>query len=57
MSLLEHLRKEDEEFYPVLRKAAGHNVKLIEVSEVFATDLKRSLDLCLDFLIDMTKGF
>ncbi len=24
--LLEHLRKEDEEFYPVLRKAAGHNV-------------------------------
>ena len=47
--LLEHLRKEDEEFYPVLIEAAGHNMKLKEALEVFAKDLEKPF--CLYFCI------
>lgn len=38
-SLLEHLKDEDEKFYPVLRKEAEQNKKLKEGLEIFAKDL------------------
>ena len=37
-SLLEHLKEEDEKFYPVLRKEAEQNKKLKEELEIFAKD-------------------
>ena len=37
-SLLEHLKEEDEKFYPVLRKEAEQNKELKEELEIFAKD-------------------
>ncbi len=37
-SLLEHLKEEDEKFYPVLWKKAEHNKELKEELEIFAKD-------------------
>ncbi len=37
-SLLEHLKEEDEKFYPVLCKEAEQNKKLKEELEIFAKD-------------------
>ena len=39
-TLHEHLKEEDEKFYPVLLKEAEQNKKLKEELEVFAKDLK-----------------
>ena len=39
-ALHEHLKEEDEKFYPVLLKEAEQNKKLKEELEVFAKDLK-----------------
>ena len=38
MSLLEHLKEEDEKFYPVLWKEAEQNKQLKEELEIFAKD-------------------
>jgi len=55
--LLEHLRKEDEKFYPVLIEAAGHNMKLKEALEVFAKDLDSVSRFVLRFFDRYDKGF
>jgi len=57
VSLLEHLRKEDEKFYPVLRDAAGHNMKLKEALEVFAKDLESVSRFVFGFFDRYHKGF
>ena len=38
-TLIEHLKKEDEKFYPVLLREAEQNKKLKEGLEIFAKDL------------------
>ena len=48
-SLLEHLRKEDELLYPVLRKKAEHNEKLKELLDVFAKDMENVSRVVMDF--------
>jgi hypothetical protein len=48
-SLLEHLRKEDELLYPVLRKEAEHNEKLKELLDVFAKDMENVSRVVMDF--------
>ena len=48
-SLLEHLKKEDERLYPVLRKEAEHNVKLKEILDVFAMDMENVSRVVMDF--------
>lgn len=48
-SLLEHLRKEDELLYPVLKKEAEHNEKLKELLDVFAKDMESVSRVVMDF--------
>jgi len=48
-SFLEHLKKEDEQLYPVLRKEAGHNKKLKEILDVFTMDMENVSKVVLDF--------
>ncbi len=48
-SLLEHLKKEDEQLYPVLKKEAGHNEKLKELLDVFAKDMENVSRVVMDF--------
>ena len=57
LSLLEHLRKEEEEFYPVLIEAARHNMKLKEALEVFAEDLDSVSRFVFGFFDRYDKGF
>ncbi len=48
-SLLEHLKKEDELLYPVLKKEAEHNEKLKELLDVFAKDLENVSRVVMDY--------
>ncbi len=48
-SFLEHLKKEDERLYPVLRKEAEHNKKLKELLDVFAVDMENVSKVVLEF--------
>ena len=48
-SLLEHLKKEDELLYPVLKKEAEHNEKLKELLDVFAKDMENVSRVVMDF--------
>ena len=48
-SLLEHLKKEDERLYPVLRKEAEHNKKLKELLDVFAVDMENVSRVVMEF--------
>ncbi len=48
-SLLEHLKKEDELLYPVLKKEAEHNKKLKELLDVFAKDMENVSRVVMDF--------
>ncbi len=48
-SLLEHLRKEDELLYPVLKKEAEHNDRLKELLDVFAKDMENVSRVVMDF--------
>ncbi len=56
-SLIEHLKEEDEKFYPVLRRASEHNKKLKEVLEVFAKDLDSVSRFVFGFFDRYDKGF
>jgi hemerythrin-like domain-containing protein len=40
-SILNHMKKEDKEFYPVLRKVAKHNQRLKETLNEFDKDMAR----------------
>ncbi len=48
-SLLEHLKKEDERLYPVLKKEAEHNKKLKEILDVFAVDMENVSRVVMEF--------
>ncbi len=54
-SLLEHLKKEDEQLYPFLKKEAEHSVKLKEILDVFAMDMENVSRVVMDFLINILK--
>ena len=48
-SFLEHLKKEDEQLYPVLKKEAEHNKKLKEILDVFTMDMENVSKEVLEF--------
>lgn len=48
-SLLEHLKKEDELLYPVLKKEAEQNEKLKELLDVFAKDMENVSKVVMEF--------
>ncbi len=55
-TLLEHLKEEDEKFYPVLWKEAEQNKKLKEELEVFAKDLDSITRVVFGFFDRHDKG-
>ena len=55
-TLLEHLKVEDERFYPVLWEVAGKDNKLKEELEVFAKDLESVTRVVLGFFDRYDKG-
>ncbi|MHC4270626.1 MAG: hemerythrin domain-containing protein [Planctomycetota bacterium] len=57
VTLLKHFEKEDEKFYPILREAAGHNMKQKEVLEVYAKDLENVSEFVFGFFDRFDKGF
>ncbi len=48
-SLLEHLKKEDVKFYPVLYKVAKHNNNLKNILDLFAMDMENVSKVVLEF--------
>ena len=56
-SLLEHLKEEDEKFYPVLWKETEQNKRLKETLEVFAKDLESASGFVFEFFDRCDKGF
>ena len=54
--LLEHLKKEDVKFYPVLYKVAEHNKNLKKVLDVFAMDMENVSKVALEFFDKYPKG-
>ena len=55
-ALLEHLKEEDEKFYPILRKEAEQNKKLKEALDIFAKDLENVSKVVLEFFDRFDKG-
>ncbi len=55
-TLLDHLKDEDEKFYPVLWKEAEQNKRLKEELEVFAEDLESVSRIVLEFFDRYDKG-
>ncbi len=55
-SLLEHLKKEDVKFYPVLYKLAEHNNSLKNVLELFAMDMENVSTVALEFFDKYSRG-
>ncbi len=55
-TLLDHLKDEDEKFYPVLWKEADQNKRLKEELEVFAEDLESVSRIVLEFFDRYDKG-
>ena len=55
-ALLEHLKEEDEKFYPVLRKEAEKNKKLKEELDIFAKDFESVSKVVLEFFDRFDKG-
>lgn len=53
--LLAHLKHEDEEFYPRLRKAAERDKSLNELLNVFARDMKQITDTAQNFFKKYSK--
>lgn len=47
--LFSHLEKEDEKFYPLLKKESETNASLKEALDIFAKDFERISLLCRDF--------
>ncbi len=54
--LLEHLKKEDVKFYPVLYKAAEHNKSLKNVLDLFAMDMENVSRVVLEFFDKGPRG-
>ena len=55
-SLLEHIKKEDERLYPVLRKEAEHNKKLKEILDVFTVDMENVSRVVMEFFDKYSEG-
>ncbi len=55
-ALLEHIKEEDEKFYPILRKEAEQNKKLKEELDIFAKDLENVSKVVLEFFDRFDKG-
>ena len=55
-TLHEHLKEEDEKFYPILRKKAEQNKKLKEELDVFAKDLESVSKVVSGFFDRYDKG-
>jgi hemerythrin len=55
-SLLEHLKEEDEKFYPVLRKEAEQNKELKEELEIFAKDWGNVSSVAFEIFDKYDKG-
>ncbi len=54
--LLEHLKKEDVKFYPVLYKVAEHNKNLKKVLDVFAMDMEKVSSVVQRFFDKYSEG-
>ncbi len=54
--LLEHLNKENEQLYPVLRKEAEHNKSLQNELDIFAIDPEYLTRVVLEFFDDYSGG-
>jgi len=55
-SLLDHLKKEDMDLYPVLRKAAETDNQLKQTLDTFAQDMGQVSAFALDFLNKYSQG-
>jgi hypothetical protein len=55
-SLVEHLNKENEQLYPVLRKEAEHNKTLQNELDIFAIDPEYLTRVVLEFFDDYSGG-
>jgi hypothetical protein len=55
-SLMEHLNKENEQLYPVLRKEAEHNKSLQNELDIFAIDPEYLTRVVLEFFDDYSGG-
>ncbi len=54
--LLEHLKKEDVKFYPVLYKVAEHNQNLKKELDLFAMDMEYVSRVALEFFDKYSRG-
>lgn len=54
--LLEHLRKEDKEFYPALKRLAGKDESLKKSLETFAEETEKKSKLAMELLSKYTHG-
>lgn len=54
--LLEHLKKEDVKFYPVLYKVAEHNSSLKNTLDLFAMDMENVSRVALEFFDKYSRG-
>jgi hypothetical protein len=54
--LLSHLWNEDEQLYPILRKASEHNKKLKEILSFFVNGLGAIHEEMLEFFTKYSKG-
>ncbi len=54
--LLEHLRKEDVKFYPVLYKVVEHNNSLKNILDLFAMDMENVSRVALEFFDKYSRG-
>ena len=54
--LLEHLKKEDVKFYPVLYKAVEHNNSLKNILDLFAMDMENVSRVALEFFDKYSRG-
>lgn len=55
-SLLSHLRKEDEQFYPVLRKEAENSKELRNTLDLFAMDMENVTRSAQEFFYKYSEG-
>jgi Hemerythrin HHE cation binding domain len=54
--LLEHLKKEDVKFYPVLYKEAEHNKNLKNILDLFVMDMENVSRVALGFFDKYSRG-
>ncbi|MGZ3789184.1 MAG: hemerythrin domain-containing protein [Bacteriovorax sp.] len=54
--LLAHLKKEDNELYPVLKKAAEKDAKLKSTLEIFASDMAGISGFAMEFFTTYADG-